>query len=343
MSVSRSLRRRRSTRAVPGTPLLVLTAIVIRAAAAAGQVPAVVEDEPSAAEIEQALAGQDAWVLIERGRIAMERGEPGQALDSFLRAKEAAARDVYPEADLAIADFWMGEGELAQAERSYLKALEGLRIAPFLVGYKEVDYGGLRVVILERLAGLHRLRESYGKMEEQYRAIAQLDQEYSSGTLADRITANFLEAGLNRVLTLYRLDSGFAVRAHHELAWLYYRNGLYERSVTHSLFAVTNILSAAFRELRRADPAYTFVSTEVVLRDGYRRANVRTYLEESRVWKALYYLAAASYARNAPTRAREIWGVLERSQDSGSYRALAMRQLAQPFVEPRLEEPAGAR
>lgn len=290
------------------------------------------------AALSRSLDGEGTWILLERGRIALEEGEPGAALAAFLEAKEAAAREVYPEADLALGDFWKAEGDLAQAERAYRRALGDLRIAEYLSGYREYDYGMLRFVLLGRLAELFRLRENYGGMEEQYRAVVEADKDFSSGTMADRIVANFQESGLNKVLTLYRLSSGFAVQAYAELGWLYYRNGNHEKAIRYSVFAVTNMLSTVIRELRRTDPQYAFVSVEGTLRDSYRRNATRAYLEEVQVWKALYYLAAQSHAANQPTRAREIWGILQRSRDAGMYQDLASRQLARPWVEPPLKE-----
>jgi tetratricopeptide (TPR) repeat protein len=296
--------------------------------------------EPAA--IEQAF-GDDSWLLLEKGRIAMERGEPGQAMDLFLQARDVAAREVFPEVDVAIGDVWMAEGELAQAERVYLRALDGLRIAPNLLIYQEVDYTAYAVTIRLRLAELYRLRENYGKMEEQYEAIVGMDSEFNTGTLADRVVSNYLEAGLNRVLTLYRLGSVQTAKAHQELGWLYYRTGLEEKAIPHAVFAVMSILSAAIQELRTVDPTYTFVSAETTLQDGYRRPNVRAFFQESGVWRAMYYLAAATYARNVPSRAREIWGIMQRSANAGEYGDLSARQLAAPWVEPALEEPPGAR
>jgi tetratricopeptide (TPR) repeat protein len=290
----------------------------------------------------RALEGGDAWLLVEQGRVALENGAPGAALDAFLKAKEAAGRDVYPEVDLELGDFWRGEGEFAQAERSYKKALDDLRIAQNLTGYREYDYQQLRIVLLEHLGELYRLTADYGAMEEQYAAIAQADRDFVSGALPDRVTRNFEESGLNKVLMLYRLDAGFAVRAHAELGWLYYRAGRYEKAVTHSVFAVTNILSAVINELRRVDPQYAFASVEVTLRDGYRRGNTREYLEETGVWKALYYLAAESHALGHAPRAKEIWQVIQRSRDSGQYQSLAAKQLARPWVEPPLESYRGS-
>ena len=290
------------------------------------------------AALSRSLDGEGSWILLERGRIALEEGEPGTALAAFLEAREMAAREVYPEADLALGDFWRTEGDLAQAERAYRRALDDLRIAENLTGYREYDYGMLRFVLLERLAELFRLRENYGGMEEQYRAIVQADGDFSSGTMADRIVANYLDSGLNKVLTLYRLSSGFAVRAYAELGWLYYRNGNHEKAIRHSVFAVANILSTVIRELRRSDPQYVFVSVETTLRDGLRRTGTRAYLQEADVWKALYYLAAESHAANRQTRAREIWGILQRLREAGLYQDLATRQLPRPWVEPPLKE-----
>lgn len=294
------------------------------------------------AAIDRALDGGQAWLLLEQGKIALEDGEPGVALNAFLKAKEAAGRDVYPEVDLQLGDFWRGEGEFAQAERSYKKALDDLRIAESLAGYREYDYQQLRYVLLEHLGELYRLSGDYGAMEEQYIAITQSDKDFVSGALSDRVAGNFEEGGLNKVLLLYRLDAGFSVQAHAELGWLCYRTGRYEKAVTHSVFAVTNILSTVISELRRVDPQYAFASLEVTLRDGYRRENTREYLEETGVWKALYYLAAESQALGHAPRAREIWQTIQRSRDSGQYQLLAAKQLVQPWVEPPLQSYRGA-
>jgi len=289
---------------------------------------------PQHSRAQSASPREQAWILYEQGKARQEdrdRPEPGEALYLYRQAIERAGP--FPEAEMAIGEIYFREGALALAEEQFKKALASS--PAFLI--PEQTY-----LVRYRLADLYELQERYGDMERELLAIV-VDQpqygERSPRQLTDVILSTYLLRGLDQVFTLYRMnDSTFATAAHAKLGWMTYRNGRYDPSITHSLFALDIVVTEAVREIRRAVPDFAYSSLEEFARAAFGRPAVRTYLLESAFSEMLYYLATATHAGGRTLRAREIWRAIATFDPAlaGRYAELSRRQLREPWVDPYL-------
>ena len=280
---------------------------------------AVAAAEPAAA------ATTPAWLLYDQGRTWADRGELGKALQLYREAILAAG--VLPEAEAAIGDVYREEGETDLALRQYRRAwdLRNALVAP------EDKYG-----ILYRWAELCEDQELYNEMEVQLQRIV-ADDPYSKGEqLPVQVERNFVEKGLDHVLTLYRFDSRFAIGAHSRLGWFYYRTGRYPQAVRQLLYAVVLQVADAAEFLRQKDVGVVVDGLSTFFALVLRDRDARSWLASASLGADLYYLAASSWELGHPLRAQSIWKILSSVNEAGTYADLSRRQLARPFREPYL-------
>lgn len=153
------------------------------------------------------------WLLYEQGNSAASQKEYGRALQLYKSAIEAAS--VFPEAEAAIGDVYLEEGETVLAQKQYEKAYD-LRKSFYI---PEDQYA-----ILYKLANLFELQQLYKQMEDALSTIVAADkrfQETPNQRLRGQVEKNYLEKGLERVIELYRFDESFASAAHSKLGWFY--------------------------------------------------------------------------------------------------------------------------
>jgi tetratricopeptide (TPR) repeat protein len=184
---------------------------------------------------------------------------------------------------------------------------------------------------------LNRLLRSFG-IESYYLDVFQ--------RLRERLLRTYRERGLDRVLTLYRLENRAAARAHGELAALYLkREPRSPEAVTHYLFAVVIHLSNLVDEIRFWDPVFEFSGLGELMSRVVANPSLRSYISRTDLPKFLYYLGVATFGIGAAggdwvevgeERAREIFGLLSDIQDAGRYRNLAAKQLVAPWIKPLL-------
>jgi hypothetical protein len=276
---------------------------------------------------------EDAWILYERARALQEdrdNPEPGQALYLYRQAIEQAG--IFPEAELAIGEIFLGEGALALADEQFKRALE------YSHAFQIEEY---RYLVLYRLADLYERQGRYADMEKQLAAIVVDQPEYGgppARTLTDVILQTYLRQGPDQVFILYRMEgSTFATAAHAKLGWLKYRTGLFTpASITHSLFALDIVVSEAVRELRRVRPGFAYEALGGFVAAAMAEPSVQSYLMEVSFSELLYYLGTATYAAGREPRARQVWTALAAlpAEVAGPYRDLARKQLQSPWVDP---------
>ena len=275
----------------------------------------------------QAQAGTTpAWLLYEQGKAWASQGEYGKALQFYKDAILAAG--VMPEAEAAIGDVYRAEGEFKLAERHYERAYN-LKNA---LGIPAEKYR-----ILSRWAGLYEDQELYRLMESKLLLIIADDRWSRGEQLPVQVERNYIDKGLDHVLSLYRFDSGFATSAHSRLGWFYYRTGRYPQAVRHLLYAVILQVSEVDAFLKQNDSDASVTGVESFFASVLRDPEARSWLDSSSIVSDLYYLAAASWELGHPLRARSVWKVLASVKESGKYADLSQRQLVKPFREPFLE------
>lgn len=276
----------------------------------------------SIATLKAESSSAPAWLLYEQGRSWASQGELGKALQSYRNAILAAG--VMPEAEAAIGDIYRAEGEFKLAERQYERAYN-LRNA-LSIPAEQYD-------ILYRWASLYEDQEMYEPMERKLLQIVADDRWSRGDQLPFQVERNYLEKGLDHVLTLYRFDSTFSTAAHSRLGWFYYRTGRYLPAVRHLLYAVILQASDAGEFLKQKDPAASFTGLEGFLDLVLRDREARSWLEGASLFSDLYYLSASAWELGHPVRARSVWKILSNLQEAGKYADLSRRQLVQPFRE----------
>jgi tetratricopeptide (TPR) repeat protein len=275
--------------------------------------PAVASDEPS-------------WLLMERGLREMDEGEYGRALYLFSRVLDLQTWN--PEAEMAVGDIFLIEGETVLAEEQYKKAY-ALRES-FIV--PEDVY-----TVLYKLADLYKITARTEEWQETLtKVLAEDEKSYTDTFLRQKDTYldKYLEQGPDKLLELYRLERLPEARAHWELAELYYRSGVFDRTaLIHRLFGVVAIVSDAIVEYRHVDPLFQFTDLAEFLRLSADRDNIRSYYAATDLYEHLYFLGVSTFGFGNEARARQLWELLTDIPAAGRYQRLSERQLTSPWVD----------
>jgi tetratricopeptide (TPR) repeat protein len=180
------------------------------------------------AETVGGISNEPAWISYQKGLYEYSRGEYGKALFYF---REALNRNpVMPEAEMAIGDVYMTQGEYVIAEKQYLKAYDERRVFSVPEQTYTVQY---------KLADLYERWNKYDKMEAGLLAIVNDSQVFTSEKYAffkRKLQESYLTNGINRMVKLYRLADTFATRAHLRLAVFYYKSGRYYPAFENSIY-----------------------------------------------------------------------------------------------------------
>ncbi len=277
-----------------------------------------------------AAQNEPAWVAYERGRQAFRAGEFGDAVRMFRRAIEQGGP--YPEAEAAIGEVYLVEGSLNLAERQFQRAIRqrGALAVPedeFLLWY--------------RLAEVYELLENPHAYELALREIVERDERYVSEEYSgerEGYRRVIREEGLDRLLVLYRQPDDFARKAHALLGEHYLRTGSYGRAVEHLLFANIKILTELIEVERERDPGYEFTTVAGLLDRVEQRREMREYIGETGLYRAIYYLGSALYSDD-PSLAgsRAIWEIVAEREAAGDWARRAAEQIADPSLEPLID------
>jgi tetratricopeptide (TPR) repeat protein len=268
------------------------------------------------------------WLLYEQGNAAASQKEYGRALQLYKSAIESAG--VFPEAEAAIGDLYMEEGEIELAQRQYEKAYD-LRKSFYI---PEDQYA-----IQYKLANLFELKQLYKQMEDALDIIIADDrrfQETPNQRLRSQVEKNYLEKGLDRVLVLYTFDDSFAALAHSKLGWFYYRTGRFSPAIPQLLFSVIYRASEVERYAKERDVDQEFPNLAALLEVVSRSPELGAYAVSSGLFKDLYYLAGSTFAAGYPSHATIIWKLLAKKPIAGQFSEMSARQLKKPFIEPLL-------
>jgi tetratricopeptide (TPR) repeat protein len=268
------------------------------------------------------------WLMYEQGNAAAGQAEYGKALQLYKAAIEGAG--IFPEAEAAVGDIYLEEGEPALAQKQYEKAYS-LRKSFYI---PEMQYQ-----ILYKLGNLFEIQQQYKQMEDTLGRIVSEDrhfQETASQRVRTQVEKVFAEKGLERVLVLYTFDDTFSAAAHSKLGWFYYRTGRFGPAVSQLLFSVIYRASEIKKAMLERDVDYEFSTLTDMLAAVDKTADMSSYASSSGFYKDLYYLAGAIFANGLPRHALTIWKALSIVPSAGQYRDLSLRQLRKPFVEPLL-------
>jgi tetratricopeptide (TPR) repeat protein len=277
---------------------------------------------------------EPAWVSYQKGMYEYTKGEYGKALYYFQQALDRAK--VMPEAEMAIGDVYLTQGEYILAEKQYEKAYQNQRV---------FSIPNQRYTLLYRMAELYERWNKYDKMEAQLLNIVKESETFSSEKylfFKKKLQESYLTKGINRMVKLYRLEDTFATQAHVKLAVFYYQTGRYDEALENSIFGVLIIISEGIKDLRRWLPdypestAYPEFDLQEFLNLGFEYESVEDYLLDMHIFEHLYYLAAISYVEKNLTQAKYIWNVLAQHPKAGYAGEMARSQLKNPRVAPLL-------
>ncbi|RKX77723.1 MAG: hypothetical protein DRP87_08390 [Spirochaetes bacterium] len=267
---------------------------------------------------ELSLENLPSWLILEYGKHAFNNGEFGLALEYGRRAIEK--EEVYPEADMLIGAVFKEQGESELAIRQYQKAYENRN---YLYIPEE------RFSILYTMAELYEQKKLYSQMENIWKMIVEEDGDFSapeSENLKAAMIRILKEEGLDKMVTLYRLENKFSLEAHSRLGIFYYTNGLNYRALQHLIFNVLTVFSVSIQELRRFNPSYEFADTVEFFQLTLKNERLRSYLISTEFFKNLYYLGTVLYKEGALKEASYIWKLVSDYSLSSYWAERAFRE-----------------
>lgn len=278
-----------------------------------------------------------AWLLRNWGRSARE---DRRISDAFLLLNRSLEKDPNnPETLTELALTYFASNDVQQATFNLEQALENrVRLSS-----KDLEYS-----ILYELADIYRNGNEYVRDYE--RILLDIVAQDPAFAGSDEFSTNLKESiidtlnegthrgydsSLDHVVTLYRLEDSFSLKAHVELGVFYVHSGRYRDAQEHLIFAVLKMYSRLISQIRENDPLYAFEDSAGFFQRVSRRPSYLTYLQESRFAQALYYLGSASYGSNTARSGvyRGIWNTVSLLPFDTPFKARAQRQLTSPILE----------
>jgi tetratricopeptide (TPR) repeat protein len=269
------------------------------------------------------------WLLFEQGNAASARREFGLALRLYEEAVLKAG--TFPEAEIAIGDIYLEEGEIDLALAQYEKAYK-LRNAFYI---PEMQYS-----TLYKIAHLYETKGLYKQMEDKLSQIVRDDKRFvdtKTSMLKTQVERNFYGRGLDRVLVLYKYQDTFSAAAHSQLGWFYYRTGRYSQSVSQLLYSTIYRVSEIEGYLSERNIDYQYSTLTDLLAAIANSPDLIRYANDSQLFRDLYYLASSAYVSGYPEKASSIWKSLAASPIAAGFQSLSQKQLKSPFTEPLLK------
>jgi len=265
------------------------------------------------------LYAEEGWLTLERGIEALAQKRPGEALLYFQDLKELSLFP--PETEYYIGKIYELEAELDLAERQYLKALS----------LKDQLYNPQMVYQIQYdLSDLYLKAQRIEEYDTILLEILKEDEAYfnpENKNLHQAYLRAIDEGGLDKLLFLYRLQPQFSLEAHIRLGELYYKESRYNRSVLHNAFAVIAQMTPLLNRLAQRDPDYRFTTFEEAMIAAEREGDFRQLMQDSGLYKSLYYMGASLWALQKKSLASETWSTLVNNPDAGLWGRLADRQL----------------
>jgi hypothetical protein len=265
------------------------------------------------------------WLLYEQGNALVDQNEFGQALKLYQEAIKGAG--IFPEAEMAVGDVYLEEGEYDLALSQYEKAYT-IR--------KSFYIPDMQYTVLYKMASIYEKMDLYRKMEDSLNLILKDDAHYvetATYKLRTQIEKVYAEKGLDRVLFLYGLEESFASKAHSRLGWFYYRTGRYSLSISQLLFSIICRTTQMKTYLNEKDPEFQFTTVTDLLQKIDDDQELGRYADETGFFSDLYYLAGSMYASGLPLNAKTIWRMISKCNTAGTYKDLSARQFSKPWLE----------
>ncbi|MFQ3619873.1 MAG: hypothetical protein SNJ78_02900 [Spirochaetales bacterium] len=280
------------------------------------------------AEIEaQSSQNLPLWFLYQQSLSEFRKGNVTESVTYLKKIQEEHGE--IPEALVLMGRVYEKEGEIRIAEQFYQRALELGKQFYILEEKYNVYYW---------LANLYAIQKRYKDYEKILLELLSFHPESGGRDFVrfrDAVLQSMINRGIETTLQLYRLKQDFATRANLLLGIFYCRTHRSDKAILHLTLGQIAIFSALIEEWRLIDPNYQFKDLETLLSQTIRRPSLRQYLEESRAWEGMYYLAASFFLNGLRDPAKELWEVTARYGD-GEWKLRSERQLKNPQREPMI-------
>jgi hypothetical protein len=240
----------------------------------------------------------DATLLVVEERGLSRIGDSMKAL-----RKASADLQRYPEAEFGIGRIYLAEGESRLAELQILRACD--------MG-DSLELPEDRYAMFEVLAGIYKAEGDSKDYEETLRRIADSSELFA---VKDDYYRNAMERtlatqGVDKFMTLYRVEADYATAAYSELGSLYLEAGR-PLAVIYLAAAVDAVLTREIGEIKADEPDYAYKSlADLVARIDASQAMSR-YASDSGLWRDMVRLGEALAEAGDRDTARELWSAVE--------------------------------
>lgn len=299
--------------------------------------PAISSSVPEQMEITQ---DTPAWLLRAWGRQARLDHRLEDAFLYLTRSLERNPNNPETLTELALA--YSDSGDDLQARNYLAQALEN-RV--------RLSSADLEYYILYQLADIYNRNGSDAEYILEYQGflqeIIERDSDFSSDdafiqetkvqmrrVLSTSVTNGEQETSLDRLVTLYRLEDSFSLRAHLLLGEFYVHSGRYRDALDHLSFAVLKIYTMLIEKVREQDPLYSFENSAQLFEIVSQHSQWIAYMRESRFDEALYYLGSALFGEQvSPAVYQGVWSSALKLPFESSYTQRAKNMLEAPRIE----------
>lgn len=235
--------------------------------------------------------------------LAVMTYHPIDNMDDSLRRldSEIEILSTFPEAEFWKAKVFMVEGELKLAEQQFLRAFD----------YRaSLEVPEERYEILYALAELYNIEGDMSAWENVMKRILSDDPVAGDPALdpfqRDAMLSTIRKDGIERFMTLYRLEPGFSFSANMQIAEFYVERGR-AQSLLHAAVTVNMLITRAIAMLREYDRHFVWTDIQSFINMAGRYRAVIDYLEEKGFYAQLLILGDALYLSDSRQHANYIW------------------------------------
>lgn len=239
----------------------------------------------------------DAVLLVVDERGLSRIGDSTEAL-----RKAAADLRYYPEAEFGIGRIYLAEGEARLAELQMLRAYD-------MSG--SLELGDDRYAMLESLADIYKTQGDLQDYEQRLREIADASDLFAA---KDSFYRNAMERtlamqGVDKFITLYRVEDSFATRAYSRLGALYLEAGR-PLAVIYLAAAVNAVLTKELDEIKVDEPNYEYKNLADLAARIAASEGMSAYAAVMGLWRDMVLLGEALALGGSRDTARELWSVV---------------------------------
>ncbi len=239
----------------------------------------------------------DAVLLVVDERGLSRIGDSTDAL-----RKAAADLRYYPEAEFGIGRIYLAEGEARLAELQMLRAYD-------MSG--SLELGDDRYAMLESLADVYKAQGDLQDYEQRLREIADASDLFAAKDdfYRNAMERTLAQQGVDKFMTLYRVDEGFATRAYSSLGSLYLEAGR-PLAVIYLAAAVNAVLTREIDEIKVDEPDYAYAGLADLASRIAAGREMWAYASNSGLWRDMVLLGEALAQGGSRDTARELWSAV---------------------------------